>query len=114
MHRCAEQALQVALHDGEIVLRGPQPVEGRVLHHAYHPTRPDPDRFSRHPFEHLRMIGEKDVAGRDFIAREPGYAEFVDQPRRARLERAKQMLAPADEWDNASSIRNNWRPSTPL
>ena len=97
MHRCAEQALQVPLHDGEIVLRGPQPVEGRVLHDAYHVTRPDPDRFSRHPFEHLRMIGEKNVAGRDFIAGQPADSEFVDQSRRARLERTDQMLAPADE-----------------
>ena len=51
------------------------------MHDTYYVTRSDLYRPFRHPLEHLRMVGEQDVAGRDILAGQPGDAEFVEQRR---------------------------------
>ncbi|GLS29171.1 hypothetical protein GCM10007937_08780 [Mesorhizobium albiziae] len=71
---CAKQARQVSVDDAEIVLRNPGTVEGRVMENANDTIWPDSNRSIRHSFKYLGVVGEKDVACRDIIARQPNHA----------------------------------------
>src|SRR5262245_11402391 len=80
-YRGSKKPFEISLDCTEIVLRRPVAVEGRVLHNADDMRRADPDGSIRHSFEHLRMVGNQNVARRDLVARQPGHLDGAEQSR---------------------------------
>ena len=101
-------------HDTEIVLRRPLPVERRVLDDAHDATRADSTGLSGILSNTCGWLAKRmsQVATSSPVSQ--ATAQFVDQPARARLERADQPVASTDEGEQgASSAQSVWRPSVP-
>jgi hypothetical protein len=65
--------------------------------------RADLDGPIRYVLEHLRVVGEKDVARRHRVARQPGHVDIAEQSREARFEAADELVASADEGEQGTA-----------
>ncbi|ASY66472.1 Mobile element protein (plasmid) [Sinorhizobium sojae CCBAU 05684] len=70
-NRNAEEAIQNALDDCEIVLLNALSVKERMMNHTHDTPGPQTHRRERHPSKDGRMVRQKNVAGRVFRSGQP-------------------------------------------